>query len=125
LLAYQLKDKQSAELPLMALRLNLSNYVSVAIKNIKNKKSIIEPKRRAPVSPRNTFLEGLKLKNKNPDIAPTIEGITRYISSEVTVIRAPIKIKNLTDNKADSPSIPSIRLNAFTTTIKTKTETTY
>ena len=70
-------------------------------------------------------MEGLKLKNKKPVIAPTIDGITKYISFDVIVIKAPIRTKNFIDNKADNPSIPSIKLNAFTTTIKTKTEIRY
>ena len=89
------------------------------------KKTITEPKRSAPVSPKNTFLEGLKLKNKKPEIAPTIDGTTKYISEDVIVIIPPIKTKNFIESSAAKPSIPSIKLKAFKTTINTKIETIY
>ena len=89
------------------------------------KNAITDPKRRAPVSPRKTFFTGLKLKNKKPVIPPTTDGITRDISFEEIVIIPATKRKNLIDKRADKPSIPSIRLNAFTITINTKIETIY
>ena len=75
------------------------------------------------MSPRKTFFTGLKLKNKKPVIPPTTHGITRNISFEEIVIIPATKRKNLIDKRADKPSIPSIRLNAFTITINTKIET--
>ena len=67
----------------------------------------------------------LKLKNKKPVTAPTIDGMTKFISEDVTAIMPAIKTKNLIESKAAKPSIPSIKLKAFTTTINTKTETIY
>ena len=89
------------------------------------KKAITDPKRRAPVSPRKTFFEGLKLKNKKPVMAPTIDGMTKFISLDVTAIIPAIKTKNLIESKAAKPSIPSIKLKALTITIKTKTVIIY
>ena len=77
------------------------------------------------MSPRKTFFTGLKLKNRNPVIPPTIDGITKNISFEEIVIIPATKRKNLIDKRAERPSIPSIRLNAFTITINTKTEIIY
>ena len=68
---------------------------------------------------------GLFPGNYTPWRPPTIDGITKFISEEVTAIMPAIKTKNLTESKAANPSIPSIKLKAFTTTIKTKIETTY
>ena len=56
---------------------------------------------------------------------PTIDGITKNISFEEIVIIPATKRKNLIDKRAERPSIPSIRLNAFTITINTKTEIIY
>ena len=71
------------------------------------------------MSPRKTFFTGLKLKNRNPVIPPTTDGITKNISFEEIVIIPATKSKNLIDKRAERPSIPSIRLNAFTITINT------
>ena len=49
-----------------------------------------------------------------------MDGTTKFISADDTAIIPPIRTKNLTESKAAKPSIPSIKLNAFTTTIKTK-----
>ena len=58
-------------------------------------------------------------------VPPTIDGITKYISFEEIVIIPATKRRNLIDKRAERPSIPSIRLNAFTITMNTKTEIIY
>ena len=72
----------------------------------------LSPKEELGVSQKN-FFTGLKLKNKNPVIPPTTDGITRNISFEEIVIIPTTKEKNLIDKRAEN-IIPSIRLNAFT-----------
>jgi hypothetical protein len=86
------------------------------------KKAIIEPKNKDPVSPRNTFLEALKLCIKKPIRAPIIIGKNRNISLlEIRIIPPRIK-KNLIETNDAKPSKPSIKFKALTTTTKTNME---
>ena len=90
----------------------------------KIKKAINEPSNKEPVSPKKTFLFGLKLYARNPTTAPATAGTTSSISFEETESIAPMTKKNFKDNKEATPSIPSIRFKEFTTTINIKRLTT-
>ena len=52
----------------------------------------------------------VKIKNRNPVIPPTTNGITKNISFEEIVIIPAAKSKNLIDKRAEEPSIPSNEL---------------
>jgi hypothetical protein len=84
---------------------------------------MIDPKNNDPVSPKNTFLSLLKLNAKNPIRAPIIIGKKRNILESAIRIIPPATKKNFIDKNEASPSSPSIKFNAFTTTTKTKRET--
>ena len=86
------------------------------------KKAIMEPKSKDPVSPRNTFLEALKLWHKKPIRAPIIIGKNKNICLSETSRRPPRIKKNLIETNEAKPSKPSIKFKELIITIKTNIE---